>query len=77
MYSFHKGTQFRKLCGYSGKTGCPTWVQFEPGLEDVTRMFTSRGGGRKAQVKGTLNKGAERGLEHRGWGHVGVSVAKQ
>lgn len=52
-------------------------MQFEPGLEDVTRMFTSRGGGRKAQVKGTLNRGAERGLEPRGWGYVGVSVAKQ
>lgn len=27
-------------------------------------MLISRGGGRKAQVEGTLNKGTERGLEH-------------
>ena len=39
-------------------------MKFKLGLEEVSRMFTSRGGGRKAQVKGTLNKGIERGLEH-------------
>ena len=36
------------------------WVKFILGLE-VSGMFTSRGGGKK--VKGTLNKGAGRGLE--------------
>lgn len=43
---------------------CPRWVKFELGLEEVSRMLISRGGGRKAQVEGTLNKGTERGLEH-------------
>lgn len=38
-------------------------MKFELGLEEVSRMFTNRSGGRKAEVEGTLNKGTERGLE--------------
>lgn len=33
------------------------------GLEEVSGMLTSGGGGRKAQVNGAQNKGAERRLE--------------
>lgn len=55
--------------------GCPEWVKFELGLEEVSRIFTSQEGGRQAQVKGALNKGTKRGLERvvvhrhrvRGW----------
>lgn len=35
--------------------------EFELGLEEVSRMFINRSGGRKAEVEGTLDKGTETG----------------
>lgn len=37
--------------------------EFELGLEEVSRMFINRSGGRRAEVEGTLDKGTEKGLE--------------
>lgn len=64
MYPVRKETWFRKPCGGSRALNCLQWVKSEPGLEEVRRMFTSQGEGGKTQVKGTLTKGAERGLGH-------------
>lgn len=61
----HRRPQFRKLCGGSRALGCPLWVRFELGPTRGSGTFTGKGGGRKAQVKGALNTGTERGLEHR------------
>lgn len=64
MYPVHEETGFRKPCGGSGALNCFQWGKFEPGLEQVRRMFTSQGEGGETQVKGALTEGAEKGLGH-------------
>lgn len=61
----HRRALLRKPCGGPRALGCPLWVRFELGPAGGSGMFTGKGGGRKAQVKGALNTGTERGLEHR------------
>lgn len=67
--------QLRELGGGSKGIRLSEWVKCVLGLEQVSGMFTSRDGGRKAHVKGTLNKGTARRLHpmlaHRHhWGAV-------
>lgn len=55
--------QLRELGSGSKGIRLSEWVKYVLGLEQVSGMFTSRDGGRKAHVKGTLNKGAARRLQ--------------